>query len=117
MTDIPHFSLPFAWVTSGSGGVCARVNEQESVAEIAACCEAVIRTVQGERTSLPEFGRPELEFSNDPAMTQAALQQALITFEPRVESLITAGIDPDDPEVQVVRALLSPIDREEGDTV
>ena len=115
MTDIPHFSLPFAWVTSGAGGVCAREVEQESVAEIAGCGEAVIRTVQGERTSLPEFGRPELEFNSNPALTQAALTQALLTFEPRLQSLITAGVDPDDPEVQMVRALLSPIDREEGD--
>lgn len=114
MTDIPHFSLPFAWVTSGAGGVTARVNEQESVAEIGACCEAIIRTVQGERTSLPEFGRPELEFNTNPALTRAALSQALITFEPRVQALITAGVSNDDTEMQVVRAILSPADREEG---
>lgn len=115
MTDIPHFSLPFAWVTSGAGGVTARVNEQESVAEIAACCEAIIRTVQGERTSLPEFGRPELEFNTSSDLTRAALSQALILFEPRVQALITAGVDPDDVEMQIVRAILSPTDREEGD--
>ena len=115
MTDIPHFSLPFAWVTSGTGGVCARVNEQESQAEIAACCEAIIRTVQGERTSLPDFGRPELEFNGNPALTRAALSQALTTFEPRVQALITADVNPADVEMQLVQAILSPTDREEGD--
>lgn len=115
MTDIPHFSLPFAWVTSGTGGVCARVYEQESVAEIASCCEAILRTVQGERTSLPDFGRPELEFNSDAALTQAALSQALTTYEPRVQALITAEVNPVDVEMQLVKAILSPADREEGE--
>lgn len=115
MTDIPHFTLPFQWARGVQGGVQVSVAEQESVAEIAGCAEAIIRTVQGQRTSLPEFGRPELEFATDPDFVRTSLATALIAFEPRVESLIASEPDPNDPELQIVRALIAPRDTEEGD--
>ena len=96
-------------------GISAEVAEQESVAEIASCCEAIIRTVQGERTTMPEFGRPELEFNSDPAFVRTAIAGALTEFEPRVESLVNAAPDPSDVEIQTVRALIAPRDTEEGD--
>ena len=112
--DIPHFSLPFAFVSDGVGGLVAAVDDQESVAEIGACCEAILRTVQGQRTTLPDFGRPELEFNADPDLVRATLAAALVEWEPRVQALVTAWPDAADESVQVIRALVAPADSEEG---
>lgn len=114
MPDIPHFTIPFQWGRSPLGGLQVLTVEQDSTSEIAGCCEAILRTVQGQRTSMPEFGRPELEFS-DPEFSQSAVASALVTFEPRVESLVTANPDDDDPEIQLVQALIAPSDGTEGD--
>lgn len=114
MTDIPHFTLPFQWTAPGTGGVAALTCEQESVTEIGSCCEAILRTVQGQRTTLPAFGRLELEFNTDPGVVRAALAQALLQWERRVQSLIEAAPDPEDAELQIVRALIAPVDSEEG---
>ena len=56
----------------------------------------------------------QLEFS-DPEFSQSAVASALVTFEPRVESLVTANPDDDDPEIQLVQALIAPSDGTEGD--
>lgn len=108
--DIPHFTLPFQFVPSGTGAVAAQVVEQESMDEIGACCEAIIRTVQGQRTTLPAFGRPQLEFITTPDAVRSVIAQALQAFEPRVDALVSGDIDPDDELIQVVRALISPAD-------
>jgi phage baseplate assembly protein W len=108
--EVPHFTIPFQWVPSGTGGVTAQTAEQESTDEIGSCCEAIIRTVQGQRTTLPAFGRPELEFITTPDAIRAVLAQALQAFEPRVSALIVDYIDPDDDLVQVIRTLISPAD-------
>jgi hypothetical protein len=113
--ELPHFTLPFQFVSAGSGTAAAAVAEQESTDEIAACCEAVIRTVQGQRSSMPQFGRPEYEFNTDPDFVRSSLAAALLEFEPRVESLIDAEPDTDDNEVQIVRALLAPRDQQESE--
>jgi phage baseplate assembly protein W len=114
MADTPHFALPFQWSTAAGGGLAALEVEQESMDEISACCEAIIRTVQGQRTSLPTFGRPALEFNEDPALTSSVLTQALQEFEPRVAPLISAAPDDADDLTQVVEALIAPADNEEG---
>jgi len=114
--EIPHFTLPFQWAPSSYGGLAARVDEQESIAEIGACAEAILRTVAGQRTTLPEFGRPELEFNGDPDLMRAALATALVEWEPRVEALVAEWPDATDEGVQVIRALVAPADDEEGET-
>jgi phage baseplate assembly protein W len=63
---------------------------------------------------MPEFGRPELEFAT-PHFTQTAVASALVAFEPRVESMVTADPDDSDPEIQIVRALIAPHDTAEGE--
>jgi phage baseplate assembly protein W len=113
--DVPHFTLPFHFAANGHGTLGGAVAEQESTAEVAACCEAIIRTVQGQRTTLPEFGRPELEFATNPDMARTAIQSALVEFEPRVESLVSSEVDELDPELQIVRALIAPRDMQEGE--
>ena len=114
-TDLPHFTLPFQFVSDGVGGLVANVCEQESVAEIGACAEAILRTVQGQRTTLPDFGRPQLEFNTDPELVRATLAAALLEWEPRLEALVTAWPDAGDESVQIIRALVAPADSEEGD--
>ena len=86
-TELPHFTLPFQFVSDGAGGLTAQVCEQESEAEIGACCEAILRTVQGQRTTLPDFGRPQLEFNSDPELVRATLAAALLEWEPSVQAL------------------------------
>lgn len=113
--EIPHFKLPFAFVRSSSGAIAADVAEQESIEEIGSCAEAIIRTVQGERTTLPDFGRPQLEFNTDAEFARTAIAAALLEWEPRVESLIDADWDDNDEQVQVVRALIAPADSQEGE--
>lgn len=107
-TDRPHFALPFQFAPASTGGLAAREVEQESVEEIGACCEAIIRTVQGQRTTLPAFGRPQLEFNMEPQLTSVALASALREFEPRVEPLVSSAPSADDDLVQIVEAILSP---------
>ena len=113
--ELPHFTLPFTFAPDGVGGLVANVCEQESVAEIGACAEAILRTVQGQRTTLVDFGRPELEFNTDPELVRATLAAALVEWEPRVQALVTAWPDAGDESVQVIRALVAPADSEEGD--
>jgi hypothetical protein len=115
VTDFPHFALPFQWAMADGGGIAALEVEQESIDEIGSCVEAIVRTVVGQRTTLPDFGRPEFEFNEDPEVVRAQLSQALTEFEPRVESIIDAAQDPQDETVQIIRALVSPAD-DEGDT-
>ena len=114
-TELPHFTLPFQFVSDGAGGLTAQVCEQESEAEISACCEAILRTVQGQRTTLVDFGRPQLEFNADPELVRATLAAALLEWEPRVQALVTAWPDAADESTQVIRALVAPADSEEGD--
>lgn len=113
--ELPHFTLPFAFTRSPSGGLGAAVVEQESIAEIGGCAEAIIRTVQGQRTTLPDFGVPQLEFNTSADATRAAIAASLVEFEPRVTALIEAAPDDNDPTVQDVRALVSPTDAEQGE--
>jgi phage baseplate assembly protein W len=112
MTDYPHFALPFQWGIADGGGVAAIEVEQESLDEIGGCVEAILRTTVGQRTTLPDFGRPELEFNTSPEVVRAQLADALLEFEPRVEALITAAPSDDDAEIQIIRALISPADEE-----
>lgn len=112
--NVPHLGLPFHWETTADGTLAAGEVEQESTDEIAACGEAILRTVEGQRTTLPEFGRPEVEFNTDPEAVRSQLASALIEWEPRVQALIDAETDEDDLEVQTVRALLSATDTEDG---
>lgn len=92
---IPHFALPFRIV---AGAVA--VNEQDTVQDIAACAEAVLRYPVGFCVELPAFGTPDQTFQQggaDPAVITAALN----TWEPRA----TAELQPSaiDDLVQTVR--------------
>ena len=88
MADVPHLDLPFRWASNGH----AAVVEQDSVDDVAACVEAVVRTRPGQRDEHPNFGSPELVFSQLPINRDAYAAQ-IAQWEPRVNLLVEE--DPD----------------------
>jgi phage baseplate assembly protein W len=113
--EYPHMTLPFRFEPSDAGGLGVAVADQESIEEVGTCVEAIIRTVQGQRTSLPDFGIPQLEFNTDPQLAADTVASCVLEFEPRVESVLDDVTDPFDETVQVMRALIAPADDEEGE--
>lgn len=108
MADRPHFALPFRFEDRGDGILAVVVTEQDSSAEVADCVETAIRTTAGQRTALPEFGRPQtLEFSTDPGFARAQLAQALELAEPRAVPIIAAETDPYDEGQLRLRTMFS----------
>lgn len=108
MADRPHFALPFRFDDRGDGTLAAAVTEQDSSSEVADCVEVAVRTVAGERTALPEFGRPQmLEFTTDAGLARAQLTQALELAEPRAVPLIASETDPYDEGVLRLRTMFS----------
>ena len=116
MAESPHFALPFRFELAGGGGIAAAVTEQDTVEEIADCVECTLRTVAGERATLPEFGRPEtLEFAVNRELARAQLTQALNEAEPRAVSIVQGDdVDPEDPGVLRLRAMFSLVERPES---
>lgn len=65
------------------------MNEQDSSDDVADCVEMTLRTVQGERRTLPSFGRSDLlEFTTDRDLAQAQVQQAVDDAEPRARAYV-----------------------------
>jgi phage baseplate assembly protein W len=80
----PHLSMPFRL-----DGDHFAVTGQDTAAEVADCVELTLRTVQGERRTLPEFGRPDfLEFTSDRDLVVAETQQAIEAAEPRARAMV-----------------------------
>lgn len=94
MTDVPHFSLPFRYDRLSDGRQRVAVTEQDTAQEIGDCVELILRTVQGDRATLPDFGRPEeLEFTLDRELARSLVQQAVDEFEPRARTLVENADD------------------------
>lgn len=87
MTDVPHFALPLRYVNGAPV-----VNEQDSLDDVAACVAAILRTRQGERDTLPEFGSPDLTFAQQP-LDMDALLDVVGEQEPRARLAVEADID------------------------
>ena len=101
----PHFALPFRFDVGGGGRAVAAVTEQDSLAEIADCVELVLRFEQGDRRTLPGYGRPRtLAFATDPDLARAGIQQAVDDAEPRVRALVSTGM-PDLADPGLLRIL------------
>ena len=75
----PHFSLPFRF-----GGIrgCAFVNEEDSAEDISDCVKGIIAYPVGTRDDLPDFGIPDLVFSNPSPST---LRDAIVHWEARID--------------------------------
>jgi hypothetical protein len=109
MSDPLHFAVPFRFVRArAGGGLAAATNPEGSTEEIADCVEMALRTVQGQRTSLPTFGRPDsLEFANDPAVVAAGLAVTIDDAEPRARGVVDGEHDPRDPGAMRIQAMFS----------
>lgn len=96
---IPHFAIPFR--IDGARG--ARVTEQDSEIEIMNCVEVILRYPQEHRPEKPEFGIPDLTFS-EPHPDERLIQLALVEWEPRIEMHVhQAEIDSIDQLIQRIR--------------
>lgn len=109
MAGLPHFTVPFQFGTNGQ----AVVVEQDSTAEITACCRAILACPIGHRPELPAFGLREQEFRQggpDPD----AIRAALATWEPRsdAEVLVDAPLEVDAtlPTIPVLHPYIMVVD-------
>jgi hypothetical protein len=96
--DYPHFSLPFRFA-QGAGELVIPATEQDSAEELGDCVELTLRTEQGQRRTLPGFGRPQtLAFMTDRELARAVVQQTIDDAEPRVRPYVQrADLLPRDP--------------------
>lgn len=87
MADVPHFDRPFR--LSGSRFA---VLEQDSDEELANCAWAIVSTPLGSRDEAPDFGVPDLPFS-DPEVVSSNLVAAIRQWEPRLDAEADAEIE------------------------
>jgi phage baseplate assembly protein W len=87
MADVPHFSLPFRFVTDPTGTAHAAVNEQDSPSDIADCVQAILMCPLGFRLELPDFGVRDQTFGS-PGADIDEIQAAIALYEPRADVLI-----------------------------
>ena len=95
MTDVPHFSYPFRFTTPQ-----AAVTEQDSLDEIADCVLVTLLCPAGFRVELPEFGVPDLTFTQQPVDIDT-LREAVDFWEPR--ALATFDTQPDQLDNLIAR--------------
>lgn len=88
MSFVPHFDIPFRFLSTGH----AATVDQDTLDDISACVEAIMRTLQGQRDDNPNFGIPDPTFQLQPIdlglITEAVLQQ-----EPRASLLLEQSPD------------------------
>lgn len=99
MADVPHFALPFRYEQGRPVVV-----EQDSVDDVAACVEAVLRTRPGEREESPDFGSPDLAFRQRPLDLDEVVG-AVSRWEPRARLL--AQEDPERLDEAVARVQIT----------
>ena len=116
MADYPHFSLPFRFDELRGGERTVSVTEQDSAEEVGDCVELILRTEQGQRQTMPGFGRPEsLAFTTDRQLVQSQVQNTVDEHEPRVRAVIQqADLDVNDPGLVRLLAMYELDVREEG---
>lgn len=76
-----HLALPLRVLSTGH---LATV-EQDSVDDVLQCVRVVLGTPQGTRDELPEFGLPDLTFSEGGADV-AVIEETLSEWEPRADA-------------------------------
>lgn len=74
----PHFKLPF---------VFGEYVEQDHLDDVAQCVEAILRTEQGDRLALPEFGLVDGTFTEG-GVDLEEIKATILEWEPRAEVLL-----------------------------
>lgn len=87
MADVPHFQIPFKFTFGADGFLHAAVNEQDSIEDVTACVEAIVRTPLGFREELPDFGIRDQTFTQGMINSEDIIV-AITQWEPRAEILI-----------------------------
>jgi phage baseplate assembly protein W len=87
MAEVPHFAIPFRFEFDTSGVLHAAVNEQDTIEDVTACVEAIVRTPIGYREELPDFGIRDQTFTEGMINSEEILV-SLQQWEPRAEVLI-----------------------------
>lgn len=82
-----HFDLPFRFLRGHAVTV-----DQDSLDDITNCVEAVLRTLKGQRTELPDFGLDDPAFQLQPINLQA-ITNAVLAQEPRASMLLDQAPD------------------------
>lgn len=101
MPDLPHFALPFQFVSGG-----AAVVEQDTADEIMTCVLAVVLCPRGFRVELPTFGIPDPTFTERTANADV-IEAALAEWEPRTQELVTSEPNALDAFVSDVRVRIT----------
>lgn len=98
---IPHFDLPFRLVAGH-----AAVNDQDTIEDVTTCVEAVVRTRQGTRAEVPDFGVTDLTFQLQPTKLQPVIDSVL-EQEPRASMLMDQAPDVFDTYIARITARVS----------
>ena len=81
MANIPQFAFPFR-IADGEPAV----NEQGSIADVAACVTAICLTRPGDLMDAPTFGLPDPTFTQEPLRADELLNPISV-WEPRAKLL------------------------------
>src|SRR5262245_40413957 len=84
--DLPHFDLPFRFAYR-SGKPSVVVVDQDTNDDVFNCVVAIVRTYEGFRPEMPDFGLPEQVFMVQPLDTDA-LESDIVAEEGRARVLI-----------------------------
>lgn len=87
MPIVPHFDMPFRF--SGSH---AAVVDQDTLDDVSNCVEAILRTFEGQRQELPDFGIVDPVFNRQPIPLEPIIA-AILDQEPRASILIEQAPD------------------------
>src|SRR4051812_22012606 len=82
--ETPQIAIPFEILSDGT----VREVEQDSMDEIAMSVEAILRYPLNYREELPEFGLPDLAFTEDTQDLSQLIQSHVERWEDRVKILV-----------------------------
>lgn len=101
MSFVPHFDLPFRFI-----GARAATVEQDTLDDITNCVVAILRTIEGQRLEINEFGIPDPTFGLQPLRLDALISK-VIELEPRAAIMISQAPDRFDSLVADIVAQVS----------
>jgi phage baseplate assembly protein W len=98
---VPHFKFPFT-----VNGSSFTVREQDTTGEIQDCVTVLLLTPTDSRMVLPDYGTPELLFSELPANIPAILANCN-KWEPRATVTLTETLDAIDEKIATVQVQIT----------